>query len=548
MFKVVIIDDEPIIRKGLKNVINWKQFDCTVCGEANDGLSAFELIKSVLPDIIFTDIKMPGMDGLSVIRSIRDIVPDSKVIILTGYRDFEYARDAVKYGIFDFILKPTKVKEINAVVSKAVEELKSGREKAEELDKLKVLFKQNIPILREKLLYDIIYGINTNEKEISSKMDLFGLKIERFILMVVESEIKESEEDKLDQYDKHLYQLGIINSFEEVFSDYYDVISISLDIRWSAFVIQLKRKEDEFEEIIEGKCADLQEIVQNCFDFTVTVAVSTEGNNALQLPLKFKECQEALRYKLYIGNNSVIFYKDLNSFFKYEDYPELEQYKKNFLEGIESGDVKAVQDSMQNIYDYTMTLDLNNSKWEYLKNFYCSTISSINNIRTLVSAADEDKNITAGRNISSLYNLVEQCGSVKELNSLLEEVAVKVTAKINNYNNKSMRLTLQKAVDYLNTHYNEQITLNRVSENIFVSTYYLSRMFKKELGKNFVDYLNELRIEKAKELLKDARYKTYEIAEMVGIPDAQYFSKLFKKYTGLTPKECKGERNLNQLS
>jgi two-component system response regulator YesN len=140
----------------------------------------------------------------------------------------------------------------------------------------------------------------------------------------------------------------------------------------------------------------------------------------------------------------VIFYKDLNSFFKYENYPELEQYKRNFLEGIESGDLKAVHNSMQDIYNYTTELDLNSSKWEFLKNFYCSTISSINNIKTSVSAADDDKNSSAGRNISSLYNLVEECESIKELNSLLEDVAVKVTAKINNYNNKSMKQTLQK--------------------------------------------------------------------------------------------------------
>jgi two-component system response regulator YesN len=484
---------------------------------------------------------MPGMDGLSMIHEIRDIVPDSKIIILTGYRDFEYARDAVKYGIFDFILKPTKIEELNAVVSKAVKDLKCHREKADELDKLKKLFEQNIPILREKLLYDIIYGINTDEIEISSKMNLFSLNISGFILIVIESEIKESEESKLDQYNKHLYQLGIINSFEETFSDSFDVISISIDSRWSAFVVQPKESSSAIEGVIEEKCSGLQEIIQNCFDFTISVSISTQGDKALELPLKFKECQEALRHKLYIGNNSVIFYKDLNSFFKYQNYPMLEQYKKSFLEGIELGDLKVVHDSMQHIYDYTMELDLNNSNWEYLKNFYCSTISSINNIRTSVSAADDDKNSSVSRNISSLYNLVEGCESIKELNSLLEEVAVKVTAKINNFNNKSMKLTLQKAVDYLNMHYNEQITLNKVAENIYVSTYYLSRMFKKELGQNFVDYLNEIRMFKAKELLKEGNYKTYEVAEMVGITDAQYFSKLFKKYTGLTPKECRGK-------
>lgn len=124
-----------------------------------------------------------------------------------------------------------------------------------------------------------------------------------------------------------------------------------------------------------------------------------------------------------------------------------------------------------------------------------------------------------------------------EMNTLLEESARSVVTKVNNYNNKSIKLILRKAVEYIHEHYHEQITLNEVAEHTFVSTYYISRMFKKEMGKNFVDYLNELRMEKARELLKDVRYKTYEVAEKVGIPDAHYFSRLFKKYVGMTPTE-----------
>jgi two-component system response regulator YesN len=102
-----------------------------------------------------------------------------------------------------------------------------------------------------------------------------------------------------------------------------------------------------------------------------------------------------------------------------------------------------------------------------------------------------------------------------------------------------MKLLLRKAVDYLNAHYVEDVTLNQVAEHIYVSSFYISRMFKKELGINFVDYLNELRINKAKELLMDARFKTYEVAEAVGIPNAHYFSKLFRKYAGMTASEYK---------
>ncbi|RCX17551.1 AraC family two component transcriptional regulator [Anaerobacterium chartisolvens] len=536
MFKVLIVDDEAIIRKGLKNVVNWKQFDCEICGEAADGLKGCEMIKEFLPDIIVTDIKMPEIDGLAMMRQIKELVPDSKVIILTGYRDFEYIQEAIKLGAFDFILKPSKIEELNSVVGRAVKELKFKRDRDEEFSKLKKLFEQNVPVLREKLLYDIIYGINTNETDIDEKMKLFNVNIGRFTLVVVENEIEEENGKKLDQYDKHLYQFGIINTFDEIFADIFNVISISLNNKWFAFILQSDKNLENLTEAINGKCVYLQQIIQNCFGFTVTIAISSEGEGALQLPQKLIECREALEHKFYIGNNSIIFFSDLNSFFICHDYTELESYQKFLLEGIKSGNIKAVKNVLQDILDYINSLGAADK--EYLKNFYWNTISLINNVRISVLAADNDKSADR-KDISSLYKMIERCDNIKDLNGILEDVSLSIAEKVNSFNNKSMKLVLRKAMDYLREHYNEQITLNEVSGHTYVSTYYISRIFKKELGKNFVDCLNEIRIEKAKELLKDIRYKTYEVAEMVGIPDAHYFSKLFKKYEGLTPTEYK---------
>ncbi|HHY64506.1 MAG TPA: response regulator [Clostridiaceae bacterium] len=123
LFKVVIIDDEPIIRKGLSKIINWSQFSCEISGEASDGASGLELIKQVKPDILLTDIRMPKVDGLTMIRQAKEIVPDCIIIILTGYRDFNYAQEAIRLGAFDFILKPTKIEELTEVIVRAVKEI-----------------------------------------------------------------------------------------------------------------------------------------------------------------------------------------------------------------------------------------------------------------------------------------------------------------------------------------------------------------------------------------------------------------------------------------
>lgn len=532
MYKVLIIDDESIIRKGIKNIINWKQLDCEVCADASDGIEGIELIKKYLPEVIITDIRMPGMDGLSMIKQVKGIVPYSKIIILTGYRDFDYVQEAIKFGAFDFLLKPSKIEELTAVLTRAVNEINDQKIRHMEIDRFKVLFEQSIPILREKLLYDIIYGLNTNEYEITEKMKLFNISIKNFVLVVMENDY--DEKSNSSQYDKHLYQFGIVNSFEEIFAEKYEVLSIMLNSSRVGFIIQKPdRIPLDIEEVSE-KCSYLQEVINNGFGFTVTIAVSSAGVSAMELPEKLKECLGSLEYKSYMGTNSIIQYSDLNSFFRYEDYSTLDKYQKQLLESIKSGNEGLVKVTTQNIARYVTTNKININ---YMKNFYYTTLSSINNIRISVSAIEVDKRHEEGRDIASLLKLIEKSESAVELNLLLEDVAVRIAEKVNNFNNKSIKLILRKAIDYIQEHYSEQVTLNEVAENIYVSTFYISRMFKKELGKSFVDYLNDVRIEKSKELLKDVKYKTYEVAEIVGISDPHYFSKLFKKYSGMTPSE-----------
>lgn len=537
MFKVMIIDDEPIIRKGLKNIINWKQYDCEICAEAADGVEGAELIKSHCPDIVFTDIKMPEVDGLSMIKEIKDTVADSKIIILTGYRDFDYAQEAIKLGAFDFILKPSKIEELTDVVKRAIKELKFQRDRTEEIEKLKELYKQNLPILRERLLYDVLSGINTNEELIQAKMSLYGMDVENFTLLVVENDCEASDNcEREDPYNSHLYQFGIINTFEETVSNDFNIISVTLDDKRIAFIVKHPDTRSNYTDLIEKKCTYLQDIIANCFGFTVTIGISSEGLGAMQLLFKLKECMEALEHKFYIGNNSIICYKDLHSFFRSEDNSLLEGYQKLLSDGIKSGNELLVKKRLKDITDY-IECCAGGINRENLKNFYCATVTIINNIRVSVSGAENNTKGLISKDISSLIRMIEKSDNLKELNSILEEISLSVVSRVNKYNSKGIKLIMQRALEFIEENYNEQISLNEIAEYTFVSTYYISRLFKKELGKNFVDYLNEIRITKAKELLKDLRYKTYEVAELVGITDAHYFSKLFKKYESITPSE-----------
>lgn len=544
MFKVVIIDDEPIIRKGIRNIINWNNFGCEVAGEADNGLDGKSIIEQIIPDIIITDIKMPEVNGLSMISEIRGIVPDCKIIIVTGYRDFDFAKEAIKLGTFEYLLKPTKIEELNGAVSRAVKELRNRTNVFTEVEKMRDIYKKNLPLIKEKLLYNMIYGNCEDEVATLKEADTLKIDIKGFVLGLIEidennnqNETDASTQINQDVKETNMYQFGIISTLEEVFSECYDVMSVAVDNKRIAFILNMTEEQSQNNEEIKAKCTYLQKIVQNCFGFTISIGISTYGEGYQQLNSKLNDCTEALEHKFYLGTNCIVFFSELGELLKYADYTEINEKQQLLISNVKNGNKEDVHQNFEELTDAVN--NLRDSDRDYIKTFYFNTIMLINSIRNSVTtvAQTEDSAVT------NLYKMVEKCDNLQDLNNVLKNAVEQTVNKVENYNNNNMKLLMRKAIDYIEEHYCEEVTLNKLSEKLYVSNYYLSRMFKKELGINFIDYLNELRIKKAKVLLAKAEYKTYEVAEAVGVPNSHYFSKLFKKYVGMTASEYKDTLN-----
>ena len=540
MFKVLIIDDELIVRKGLRSIVKWEQYNCEICGEAADGIEGYKLISELRPDIIFTDVNMQDMDGLTMLREVKELLINSKIIILTGYRDFEYAKEAITLGVFDFLLKPSRIDEINSVLTRVVAELNHEKAATEKFERFKIHFEENMPVLREKLLYDIMLGINTDSNEVTAKSQLLKINLPEFLLVVIENDYEGEDENDETNYNRQLYQFGISKYFAEAFCD-YDVISISLSLKRMAFIVSTERVGFSYDRFCD-RCAGFQQSVSLSFGFTVTIGLSSQGNDIFELSKKLKECRSALQQKLYIGNNSLICYKDLDASFRYEDYSMLNHYNELLLDGIKSGNIDGVNENLQNIFNFiNESISALNKD---IKDFYWNTLSSINNIRISVLGIEKNDSydkqqadIPSYTNMDNLYHLIAECDSIQDMHDILTGVCLKLTEKINNYNHKNIGLMVQAIINYINLNYKEPITLKDIGEHIYVSTYYVSRIFKQRTGKTLIDYLNEVRLEKAKKLLMDVQYKVYEVADLVGITNPHYFSKIFKKHAGMTPKE-----------
>ncbi len=529
MFKVIIVDDEAMIRKGLKNVIDWQSLECNVIDEASDGIEGIEKIAKHLPDILITDIKMPGMNGLEMIKEARKHAPECKIIVLTGHRDFDYVHEAIKLGVINFVLKPTKIQELTQIIKKVVTKLKLQKQKDNEYEKFKVLFEENLPVVREKFLYDVLNGIITDKNLIIQQKELFSIDIDSYLLVLVDNENKKTGQS---QYENQLHRFGIVNTFCELNEEKYKVNTININYSQTCFIVYNNSDQIDFIEGVSRLCEDLMEIINNCFCIDAVISISNIGESITQLSERYSECKEAMARKIYLGDNSVIRYNDVKQFANFKDNSMLEAVQKKLIDSVKSGNVSSVEVALNAISNYVE--QYGKTEFDYLKDFYFNTIASLNNIRiTLKIKASEFET----RNIGGLYNLIQKCEDVNELSIILSDVSYDISKKVNDFNTNSIKSSIVKALDFIKENYKHQITLNDVSEHIFLSTYYVSRMFKKELGKNFIDILNECRIDSAKSLLKSTDYKTYEIADMVGINDPHYFSKIFKKYVGVTPTQ-----------
>lgn len=529
MYKTVIIDDEPIIRKGIRSVLNWEQLGCTICGEAGDGQQGSELIERIRPDIIITDIKMPQVDGLTMIRNTRHLVPNSRIIILTGFRDFDYAYQAIKLEAFDFILKPTRIEQLYDVVRRAVQSLKEQSTSDIEAQRMKELYEKNLPVIRERYLYNLLTGVTA--EVLPEEIEQLRLYIDRFVLVVAESETRQDSDDLQEEGAGTLARYGIASAFEETFADLCKVQPVSINSRRMAFILLFEQNQMLGQSVREC-CSALQQVVQQCFGFTLSLAVSHEGHGMEELRERFHECCDALAHKFYMGQNALIFCDEVAEG-KSDDH-RLYELRSRIFELVKAGDADGASACAHEMLDCINSMGLTDK--EFIRKFYFDTITVVNTIRTSAILAN-DAPVPQNVGEENLFQMIERCDSTTDLNGLLESIVRRAAAKIAEYSAGSMKLLLRHAVDYLNQNYAKPITLGEVAAEVYASPSYISRLFKKELGVNFVDYLNEIRISRAKDLLGSAEYKAYEIADLVGIPNPHYFSKLFKRYVGMTPSE-----------
>lgn len=548
MLRVMIVDDEPIIRRGIESVPDWAGMCCEVVAVAENGIDAMEKAKIMQPDIVITDIMMPEMNGLELSEALVELYPTIKIILLTGYKEFEYAKKAIQLNVVDYLLKPIDPDDLCAVVKKAVCEINKKLVAEEEVDRMRQIVTQSRPLLREKFLADLLFSRLYSANEIQRKLEYFCIDIQCFVLLCIDLDASLgikclfSEED----YTILLYLVNeqLTDLFEK--NNMNTITLINGRCIYAIVNCDVPRGDNvpkgdnvlKGDIIPPGNIVKLSELlsceIEQKNRFTVSIYVSDLHRGASEIITARMETDRCRTEKFFVGDNCVICFNDIAQQEPLQDNIDVKCFVKAAAMG---GDIH--KETEKFIAQIRLSKDISNIKNAAVEAIVAAMRSFNGDHSALEKRIALEKRM--GFAESPVYSIM-QAQTTDEITEILKRVAQLFDEEQNKQRNSRHNSAVDKAISYITDHISESITLEEIALVAYMSPCYFSKIFKKIKGSNLSDYLIDLRISKACELLRSRPdMKNYEIAEEVGIQNVRYFCQLFKKVTQMTPGEYRGK-------
>jgi two-component system response regulator YesN len=523
MYSVIIVDDEFFVREGVKKNIHWGKYGFELVGDCENGFEAKEMIDKLKPDAVITDICMPFVDGIELSRYILEKYPLTKIILLTGYDDFEYAQQAVKLKVFDYVLKPVTANEFKKALVKLKDDLDGEAKKLKDLSNLKIQLHESLPLLKERYLNRLILGNLENKRSIE-KLSQFGLDINKKNYMVFIVDIDTISDNSFSE-NEDLFYYAVYNICCEISGDNSVVFQNNNNLTVSILAFD---NEDELVENISMITEEIRQAVEKYLDFTVTIGIGRICHSFYNIHKSYESACSALDYRLITGKNKIIniIDFDIKSTKKIEDI----KWERKIVIAIKTSTLNDIEnviaEFIQHLKDIQMSVE---------DSYYSIQLIVIFIIGYLNELGVNQRSVFQNTNI---LNQVNKLKTLEETQNFLRDICFKVSDYISGKRENYCKTQALKAQKYINENYSDKnLTLTSISKYLLVSTSYFSSFFKIYAGCTFVEYLTKIRMEKALELLKSTDLKTYEIAEKVGYNDPHYFSLIFKKNNSCTPSD-----------
>ncbi len=533
MLKVFLVEDEIVMREGIKNNISWEEEGFEFVGEASDGELAYPLIQKTQPDILITDIKMPFMDGLELSRLVRQELPDTKIIILSGYDEFEYAQEAISIGITDYLVKPiagAKLLEAVKKVGKLVQEEQQQRLFLKTFEQERL---ENIQLSRQKLFRSLASGKRPVSELLKEGREIgLDLVADRYNIVLLQI----FSDHQVEGYSEE--RNAAEQAIEKMTEKMKNILMVELGLEGWGFIIKETDEARSVEQTLDEFLEKLQEMIGTYEGIEYFAGVGRAVARLSELNRCFEEANRAFAYRYLRTWNQVIYSE------KEPGNASVDENLNLSALNVEKMDRKSVEQFLKTglrgevhhfIDEYFASLGEKNIQSLLLRQYvtmdmYFAAVAMLEQLgydrAELVHRCGDFQTMT------TVFSTVEQ---TKEYLQGVFESAVDLREAVSQKKYSSL---LKDARAYIERNYDqEDISLNKAAASVNLSPNHFSTIFNQETGQTFIEFLTEVRMERAKELLRSTSMKMSEIAFAVGYKDAHYFSYLFKKTQDCTPRE-----------
>lgn len=537
MIKILIVDDEAVIREGIIRSISWADYGIGIA-EASNGREALEMARELKPDIVITDIRMPVMDGLELSKRLKAMLPMVRLVILTGYGEFEFAKRAIEFRVSEFVLKPVGAEELVNVALKLRDEIRLERERLEREKSNELLLKENLPVIQGELVHKLVnasYNFSGREEILKKakalNIDLPGPLYQIFIIAIDDyfSHIADQSPEN-----RELILDSVLNIAREAISAYAEGVVCRHEI---GLLVGLLNTGNRAFDII-AMCRQVQALITKHLKLSVSFGIGSEKKDIRSVYESYDEAFNALRQRIYRGKSVVIHINDTRGAGIPEKRVHLQSWgeeERELLFCLKLIDRERASRLLDRLFERLVSAkeDYNN-----IKNI------SLYLLLSAFKGMDE-----MGVHIEDQLEMqfdpfqeIEKLETAADIKKWMKEVLGRLIGIIESEKNKKYKGIVKIGIDYMMKHYDEAISLTAISGKVHVTPNYFSRVFREETGETFIEWLNKYRIEKAKEFLTDIGIKTYEVAEKVGFNDYKHFSYNFRKYVGCSLTEYRDRR------
>lgn len=534
LYRIMLVDDEEEVRKAMIRSMDWEQLGFTVAGDAENGEEALEKLEQLEPDVVMTDIRMPYMDGLTLIARIRERYPFIKILIFSGYDDFEYAKQAIKFKVTEYILKPVNGEELAEILKRVKKSLDEEIKQRRNISILQESYMGSLPILKELFLNDLVQR-TSDVSDVVPKLREYGIDIldaRKWLAAVIYIEHTEQAEDRVLSKHQELIPISVRSLVEDHLKPYcrFAVFNSTEGITLIAAVDQ-NNTETGLINLLNDICKESRRLLE----VVITIGVGCSCDTLQEIGRSYQTAVDALGYRAIVGDGRTLCINDVEPISRGKLLLDAKG-EAELTAAIKFGTCEQIESILREL-----TAHMEDAK-VHVGQYQVYMLTVVNCLVRLMQQYD--------LNMEEMFDSEEQYMDImrgvcrrETFADELVPVACRMNEALNRERDNTTKRVILEAKAYIQENYSDpDLSVDMLCRHLHMSPAYFSTVFKRETGQTYINYLTEVRLRKAEELLKNTDDKTYKIAEKVGYQEQNYFSYVFKKRFGISPTKYRGAK------